>query len=45
MRTKRWLCLMSLILLAASASGLEKESPPRQIRLRDVATVEGVRDN
>ena len=36
---------MNVILLAAAARGMEKESPPRQIRLRDVATVEGVRDN
>lgn len=34
-----------LVLLLSGAAGLGKQSEPRMVRLRDITTVEGVRDN
>jgi flagellar P-ring protein precursor FlgI len=45
MRRRRWVWLISLGLLALAESMPGKEASVRQVRLRDVATVEGIRDN
>jgi len=45
MRSKRWAGVIVLGLLALPEVIPGKEASPRQVRLRDVATVEGVRDN
>ena len=45
MRTKRRLGWMGLALLVLSGMAQGKDAVVRQVRLRDVATVDGVRDN
>ena len=40
-----WPEVIALLLLGIPGASLGKEASPRQVRLRDVATVEGVRDN
>jgi len=45
MRSKSWIAVLGLLLLLSTVTAMGKESEPRKVRLGDVATVEGVRDN
>ena len=45
MRSKLWVAVLGLQILWLPGTLAGKESPPRKVRLGDVATVEGVRDN
>jgi flagellar P-ring protein precursor FlgI len=45
MRIRRWICGLTLCILLSPGNLTGKESGARQVRIRDVATVEGVREN
>ena len=45
MRSKLWVGILGLAMLLLPATLAGKESAPRKVRLGDVSTVEGVRDN
>ena len=45
MRSKLWVGILGLQMLLLPATLAGKESEPRKVRLGDVTTVEGVRDN
>jgi len=45
MKTKKWVCLSALWGLLVAGFMTAKEAPPRQVQIKNLATVEGIRDN